>query len=236
MIDDLIISLLLAPLLIPQGAYTRKVTPDLPEPEGPRQGVSGEGSTLKLLILGDSAAAGVGVTTQCDALSGQLVSNLSGDFVLDWRLEAETGVGTAEVIQRLDALEAFDIDIVVVSLGVNDVTSLIALKSWLKFQDQLRLLLVDKFKAKHILLSSIPPMHDFPSLPQPLRWYLGRRSKSFNRALQEQSARFDELEYVPVNFPIKRDFFAEDGFHPSRAAYRIWSQLAAKRIRLKHKR
>ena len=64
----------LAPVIIAQGLYVRRVTPRLPEPEGERSGVNGAGPPLSLLILGDSAAAGVGVATQDQALSGQLVS------------------------------------------------------------------------------------------------------------------------------------------------------------------
>ena len=57
----------LAPLLILQGLYVRRVTPKLPEPLGKRSGVHGTGPRLRLLILGDSAAAGVGVSTQSQA-------------------------------------------------------------------------------------------------------------------------------------------------------------------------
>jgi len=233
MIDDPLVSLLLAPLLIPQGLYTRKVTPKLPEAEGERKGKHGAGTALKLLILGDSAAAGVGVKQQTEALSGQLVSRLSKNYHIDWRLEAQTGVTTAEVIQKLERISAFKTDVVLISLGVNDVTSSVSLKNWLVFQDKLRNLLVTKFRAKHILLSSIPPMSRFPSLPQPLRWYLGRRSSAFNEALFKQSQPHDELEFVDVSFPIEKAFFADDGFHPNHLAYQLWSDIAAERICLK---
>lgn len=123
------ISLALGPLLIGQGLYTRLVTPRLPEPEGLRHGISGSGSPINLFILGDSAAAGVGVSEQHQALAGQLVQKLSEHHCVDWRLEAETGLKTAEVINKLEALPAFETDIVVVSLGVNDVTSTIKLES-----------------------------------------------------------------------------------------------------------
>jgi len=233
MIDDLFISLLLAPLLIPQGVYAKKTTPKLEEPEGERSGLVGNGARLKLLILGDSAAAGVGVSHQNKALSGQLVTQLSEHYLLDWRLEAESGANTSAVIHRLDSLESFETDLVLVSLGVNDVTSKVRRKEWLKQQDHLRRLLVSKFKAKHILLSSLPPMHKFPALPQPLRWYLGRRAKAFNLTLSEHSLLHEELEFLPVSFPIKSEFFAEDGFHPSGLAYQLWSEIVAKQIQSK---
>ncbi len=72
----------LGPLLLLQGRHVRRVTPVLPEPPGPRQGRSGAGPALRLLILGDSAAAGVGASTQGEALSGQLVQTLARRFDL----------------------------------------------------------------------------------------------------------------------------------------------------------
>ena len=46
---------------------------------------------MKLLVLGDSAAAGVGADRQADALTGQIVKNLAGRFLVEWTLFARTG-------------------------------------------------------------------------------------------------------------------------------------------------
>lgn len=78
----------LAPLLLAQGRFTRRVTPLLPEPVGPRRGKEGRGPALRLLIAGDSAAAGVGVASQASALSGCLVRELAPAFELTWSLVA----------------------------------------------------------------------------------------------------------------------------------------------------
>ena len=225
MIDDLFLTLALAPVLVPQGIYTKKVTPKLPEPEGLRKGIRGEGDALKVLILGDSAAAGVGVEAQDQALSGQLVSKLSQHCKVDWRLEAETGLNTAEVLERLQILDAFETDVVVVSLGVNDVTGGTRLKHWLNQQRDLKELLQAKFRAKHIILSSVPPMHEFPALPQPLRWFLGRRSSAMNMLLNKHTSLEKDVTFVELKFPIHKDYFAHDGFHPSARAYGLWSDV-----------
>ncbi|WP_197481503.1 SGNH/GDSL hydrolase family protein, partial [Oleiphilus sp. HI0086] len=160
MIDDALLTLALSPILVPQGIYTKKVTPKLPEPEGSREGILGNGEPLRILILGDSAAAGVGVDSQNDALLGQLVSKLSQYRAIEWRLLAETGLKTSEMLERLHALEAFKTDVVITSLGVNDITGGTRLKHWLEQQRELKLLLQDKFQARHIFLSSVPPMHE----------------------------------------------------------------------------
>lgn len=66
----------LLPVVIIQGVKVRKKTPRLLEASGDRDGLVGQGDPLSLLILGDSAAAGVGVETQQDALSGAIMSQL----------------------------------------------------------------------------------------------------------------------------------------------------------------
>lgn len=81
---------LLGPVFWGQGKYVRIITPKLPEPEGPREGVTGMGPNLRLLIAGDSAAAGVGVNSQDHALCGQLVQQLSQRFTVTWQLKALT--------------------------------------------------------------------------------------------------------------------------------------------------
>jgi hypothetical protein len=59
----------LGPLLIAQALRVRRNVVRLEEPPGARSGSEGAGAPLRLLITGDSAAAGVGARTQEEALS-----------------------------------------------------------------------------------------------------------------------------------------------------------------------
>jgi lysophospholipase L1-like esterase len=221
----------LAPLIIAQGLYVRWITPRLPEPEGERSGITGSGSPLSLLILGDSAAAGVGVSTQSQALSGQLVALLRADFQVSWKLLAQTGRTAQEIARQLTAETPDKFDIVVTSVGVNDVTHGTNNKKWLDQQKRIIELLTSKFHSRHILMSSIPPMHLFPALPQPLRWYLGRRAKRLNGELKKMIAGDRQCEFVAVDFPLEATYMAGDGFHPGAIAYRIWADHLAGIIR-----
>ena len=130
----LVATILLGPLLLLQGRHVRRVTPLLPEPPGPREGRQGAGPPLRLLILGDSAAAGVGAPEQADALSGQLCARLGRCFELDWKLVAQTGATTPDTLQTLASMPAERFDVVVTSLGVNDVTSGRSPKRWIAEQ------------------------------------------------------------------------------------------------------
>lgn len=216
-------SLGLAPVFLAQGLWVRFRTPRLPEPPGPRHGVDGSGPPLNLLILGDSAAAGVGAATQSEALSGQLVSALAPHVRVSWKLVASSGFTTREALKQLETAERDQFEIAVTSLGVNDVTHGTKPNEWLALQGQLVDLLESKFQARHVLLSSVPPMHEFPALPQPLRWYLGTRATLLNEMLRDYSERDERCEFIPPSFQFRAEHMASDGFHPSATAYSVWA-------------
>ena len=217
----------LGPLLLVQGRYVRAVTPRLPEPSGSRSGRTGAGAPLRLLVAGDSAAAGVGATSQDEALCGRLVSELSARRTLDWRLEARTGYTTADAHAHLAALPEDRFDVVVLSLGVNDVTRGIGRSRWLAGQAALADMLQARFAARAVLFTALPPMHLFPALPQPLRWYLGARALAFNVALAEWLPSSPGCYLSAPEFEPASDYIASDGFHPGPAAYAAWAMRIA---------
>ena len=225
-----LIALSMSPLLLAQGLYVRKVTPRLPEAAGARSGEVGAGPELRLLILGDSAAAGVGTDAQEHALSGQLARRLAGNYRLSWKLWAENGRTSDQSLALLEQQPAESFDTVLISLGVNDVTSGLSLKKWLVLQDRLAGLLRGKFGARHIIFTPLPPMHHFPALPQPLRWVLGSRAKQFNQALSGFIANQPNCSLLAFDLPMQAEYIASDGFHPSAATYALWAQQAANAI------
>ncbi|MGW8461530.1 SGNH/GDSL hydrolase family protein [Pseudomonas sp. CLCA07] len=226
-LTEALAKILLGPLLLMQGVYTRWVTPRLPEAEGERQGMIGSGVALRLLIVGDSAAAGVGVSTQDEALSGQLVSQLANDYQVSWKLWARSGLDSQALLELLDGSAPESFDVALVSIGVNDVTSTLAADEWVARQDQLMDLLRSKYAVRQIVVSPLPPMHLFPALPQPLRWYLGRRASGFNTRLAELVARIDHCTLLTTRLAPVTGSMARDGFHPGPAIYSQWADDAA---------
>lgn len=227
----LIATLALAPILLAQGRHVRRTVPELPEPKGPRAGVGGTGPLLRLLVVGDSAAAGVGAPTQDEALSGQLAVALAPTFQLHWKLLAFTGATTVDMLDRLHLEPAAHYDVVVTSLGVNDVTGRHSLATWRRQQEDLVELLAARFGARLILLSGLPPMHRFPALPQPLRWYIGSRARDFDRVLAEVAASRPGCEFLALGHEMMDvSSMASDGFHPGPPIYALWAREAARRI------
>lgn len=220
----------LAPVLLAQGAYARRVTPRLPEPDGPRQGLAGAGRPLRLLIAGDSAAAGVGAATQAAALSGRLVSMLARHFCVSWQLMARTGNAIADLVQQMDAAPRQAFDVAVLSVGVNDVTRGTSARRWLELQNRLVELLTMEFEVRHVLLACIPPMEHFPALPHPLGWYLGKRGAHLNQLSLDRVQRHPHCEFVDPGFMPEPRFIATDGFHPGPDAYAFWARHLSGRI------
>lgn len=221
---------LLSPLLFVQGKYVRKTVPLLPEPSGARTGVVGTGPELKLLVLGDSAAAGVGVSTQDEALTGRLVEHLAEHFEVKWTLAAKTGFTTGKTLKMLEQMPAQAFDAVVTSLGVNDTTGLSSVKTFLQRQEQLVEVLNQKFSARHICLSGLPPVGKFPALPQPLRWALGWRAQLLDVRLQHWAASRNDCYYLKSDYTLDPVHIASDGFHPGAGVYRFWAEAVAAQI------
>ena len=217
----------LAPVMFAQGLYVRLTVPRLAEPPGPRVGQEGSGPPLRLLILGDSAAAGVGASHQDEALLGRLRAHCTQTWRVEWRLEAQIGETTASTLRRLEALEPFRVDVAVTSLGVNDATTGVSRRRFVHGQMRIARLLRERFGASLIVLSGVPPMGLFPALPQPLRGYLGARAGLLDRALRDLAGQVPGCVHLPQDGMTDVGPMAVDGFHPAPAMYNSWASRVA---------
>ena len=117
---SLTLKVALSPLLVLQALATRRRLPRLPEAEGEREGVVCAGPRLRLLVAGDSSAAGVGVARQREALAGPLAQRLAAlaGVEVRWRLVAESGLTTQQLLQRLQYQDDIEADVAVIVSGV----------------------------------------------------------------------------------------------------------------------
>lgn len=229
-------TLALIPVLVIQGNRVKKNTVQLPEPEGEREGTCGQGQPLSILIVGDSAAAGVGVEHQDDALLGAILKDLQHDFKIQWKLHAKTGDSTAKVICAIEQLETEHFDVVISSVGVNDVTKLMPADIWIQKQKKLYAMIQQKFSPELIIAAGVPPMNMFPALPNPLAWLFGQYAKKMNQQLArfvEDQANMQWIEYNIEKYRAMNLQMAADGFHPSKEVYTLWGQEVASKIRQK---
>ena len=107
-----------------QGLWVLIRTPRLQEAQGARKGHhSKDESKLHILILGDSAAAGVGVAQQNQALSGNIIQRIIPHLSVSWELNAWSGCNTPQMLKHIQQMPKSKMDVIVISLGVNDVIS-----------------------------------------------------------------------------------------------------------------
>lgn len=224
---DQILRVPLLPLLAAQGMIVRRNARLLPEPTGPRSGRAGRGPRLRLLIVGDSSAAGVGAGTQAQALSGRLVSQLAGHYCVEWQLEATTGHTTLDTLRRLEHLNG-PFDVAVTALGVNDVTRGVTRRQFQSHQTRLLDHLVNVLAVRRIVVTAVPQMNRFPALPQPLAWILGQQAARLDKGLQQVASAYPQMRHLSLDLPDDPALAAPDGYHPSPKAYAIWAKEAAR--------
>jgi len=233
---DLAARIILLPILVFQAVRVRRTALRLADPAGRRNGVSGQGPALNLLIIGDSSAVGVGTSHQEEALLGHMRKRLSQTNTVFWSVDAETGATTADTIARLEKGLPQKFDVVLISLGVNDITEMVPLPVWLWRFSALLDLIKLKFQADVVCVSGIPQMQFFPLLPQPLRWVAGAQARRFDRALRRLVDKRTGCRFVIMDFEPDVSRMSPDGFHPGPKIYAEWGRKIYRAIRVDVKR
>lgn len=215
---------LLFPVLLYQGKRARRVTPRLPEATGQPWGQYGDGvANFRLLVIGESTAAGVGVETHEQGLASQLALQLhqrTGKAVA-WHTFGVNGIRLGDLNQQLIDTELPAADVVLLSMGVNDTTGFTPRFRFLQQLQQLRELLSPCY-PEPIRLLSVPPMHLFTAIPAPLRQVMGWRARLLDEIylrLAKQAP--DDFTYLSYPAVTDTTLLARDGYHPGDKGYRI---------------
>ena len=210
---------------------------------------SKEQAPLRLLIFGDSVAAGVGCPSNEDAFAGCVARALSSSTgrLVEWSVLGRSGF-TAECMRR-DLVPQIvpevdsntpPFDVCVVSVGVNAVLNL---HSPRRYSDELGGLL-NALRARlglrcAILVCSMPPMELFPALSGlwPLNRLIGFYASAISRATIRACDAYGLAVCVTWDavMPAKADLtpaaveamMAPDGFHPARGACEVMSGAIA---------
>jgi len=214
------------PWLLPQALWVRRRTPRFAAPAGAEHGrvdVAGSiGANLRLLGLGDSIIAGVGAQAGEECLTARLAQQIAHHHQrsVEWTNIGRIGATTTRVLGALaPRLPPQPADVILVSVGVNDVTSLRRREVWSREVRALADTLAVHSPAATILFLGLPPMQVFPALPSPLRQSLGLRARLFDETLSSTLAQHSRARHVPITLSAAPNMFCADGFHPSPAAY-----------------
>lgn len=196
----------------------------------------GDAPPVRLAVLGDSTAAGVGATSEARSLPVQVavrVADATG------RRVRVVGYGVSgartDTVRRLQVprLAGRRFDVVLVVAGANDVTH--ATPPWVLRRRTIALL--DALARTHpdagLVLAGIPEFATVPAFAQPLRALAGAYADVL-RGVQHDVARArDGVGYVDLareagpRFVGRPASMSPDGFHPAALGYGFWADALA---------
>lgn len=220
------------PVAAAEGLWLRRSALRLPEASGARRGVAGSGPGLHLLALGDSIIAGVGTGTMDRSLPVQFANALAGirGCAVHWRAEGANGADITDLRACIGNLPGdCEADLILISIGVNDVTGLSSIRHW---RNQLEWLADDiriRWPQAGVVFAGLPPMGHFPLPPQPLRFTLGHRAATLDAIAHDIIAKQAGMLHVPTDISPLEHEFCEDGFHPSAKSCAFWASVLAQK-------
>lgn len=225
---------LLAPLLLWQARRARATTPRLPEASGDAFGLASaqQGPPLRLLVVGESTAAGVGVRHHHQGLAAHTARALAQRHQrpVHWHTLGVNGIRAAALTEHLRHHPIHEpADFIIISLGVNDTTGLTPARRYRRHLQAL----IHTLRANDttpIYLLAVPPMQHFTALPSPLRHLLGHRASRLDREQQALARTMTGVHHLAYPINNAPDCLAEDGYHPSEKGYRYIGGQVAERL------
>lgn len=223
-----LLSWLAFPVYAWQGIGVRLRTRRLLPAEGPvMHAIPGEGEAVRLLVLGDSSAASVGIERTDGGIAALLAGMIARDTgrPVAWRAagfnSATAGQLRDFVLPNLDHASWTH---VIVAVGTNDAKNFHTLGRFKREFGGLLYALNAKFPGARIVWSPVIDMTTIPALPPLLARILEVRASAINavgtRLCHERGA--VPASRLPVEDPLLG--FSVDGFHASQAGYRAWAE------------
>ncbi|MBF7731197.1 SGNH/GDSL hydrolase family protein [Pseudomonas sp. N040] len=218
--------LILLPVLLVQAVCARRRAIRLEPAAGAQAGMAGQGcgEPLRVLLLGESTVAGVGVTSQQEALAGQFAAQLARRIrrPVAWQALGENGIAATQACERLlPQVADRQFDLVLLVFGVNDTTHFTSRRRW---QTALATL-AQPFSGPECMVAftAVPPIQHFSALPWLLRRLLGWRAALLDRHMAEVAAQLG-AEHCRVALEFTPGYLAVDGYHPSVRGYQVWAE------------
>lgn len=206
----------------------------------PRQGVppyadgrygSGVGTSIRLAVLGDSGAAGLGSHDRDQTMGAIIADGVSNSLNRRVVLQNHAVVGavTADLDRQIDRALWSSPHITVIFIGANDVTHLVPrFRSARLLGDAVRRL---RDAGSQVVVGTCPDFAAVQPIPQPLRGLLARRGRLLADA-QKQATNEAGGHAVLLGALLGSDFasapevyFSADRFHPSADGYSAAAEL-----------
>ncbi|MEV6170387.1 SGNH/GDSL hydrolase family protein [Streptomyces sp. NPDC051954] len=213
----------------------------LPEAAGADSGkTEGKGPALRLVVVGDSVAAGVGAAHHEEAMAGQVAEALSAmtGRAVSWRVAAKAGATLATVRRGLlsgltDPTTNWRPDLILVVAGTNDA---LRLRRPRVFRREAQALVRDARlrlgEDVPVIFAGLPSIDRVAALPRRIKLPLGLYLRILDHQLKTAAARGVAVFHLPSGGPpeFEGPWLAADRFHPSADGYRAWARVLAARL------
>jgi len=196
----------------------------------PQDGVLGDATypELRMALLGDAMAAGVGVMRTNDTVGRQIALRLArAGYRVQLSAVAVAGSRTTDLGPQVSRALLRSPHIAVVLVGAGDATHGSRLEAVRRHLGEA----VGRMRSAHVpvVVGCCPDLGAAPCFPQPLRGLVGWRGRQVAAA---ESNATDAAGGLAVDlaaatggvFRADRGTFSEDGFHPSPDGYRLWAE------------
>jgi len=224
-------SLALFPLVALQGSVTRRRVPCLPPVRPPHHGVvPGQGAMIRVLAIGESTVAGVGLAHSDETVAATTARALGRRTrrPVAWQGLGLSGATVSAASERLlPRIAAEPADLLIVAFGVNDT---LAYRSPSAFAADVAALVTaarSRIGEAAVVVTGVAPLACFPALPWPLRTILNWRSAALQEAAEGLEGRLPHLVVERFSEPLGPHLFAGDGFHPNTQAHALWGEEIA---------
>jgi lysophospholipase L1-like esterase len=228
-----LISWLLLPVAAYYGLQIRRTTPRLPPPRGAQRGRLGadeaSAADWRLLIMGDSSAAGVGVDRVEETLApnlAKIIHDRTGQTV-SWRTAGANSAVARDLRDFiLPNIEERDFSHIVLAVGTNDMKNYLTAMQFKKGFGGLLYAIHARWPDAKVVWSPVLHMPDVPVLPPVLAWILSLRTRIINHMGFRMCRERQGVAAKPLPVPSDEGF-AIDGFHANAAGYRYWAEHLA---------
>ena len=238
----------LLPFMYYQGKKIRSSIPRLPEADGTQGKITSLARSrraFKLLTIGESTIAGVGVETHEEGFTGTLAQELSklrGESI-DWRVYARSGYTAKMVVEKIiPKIDEVNVDLIVIGLGGNDAFTLNSPSRWKVDINYLIAGLRSKYPHTPITFCNMPPIKDFPAFTPLIKFTIGNLVEILGRELDLTVQKYPKVFYSnsiikladwieKFDRPLQPSDFFSDGVHPSKLTYQTWAREIADMVR-----
>ena len=189
----------------------------------------GKDREFNILGLGESPMAGVGIAKHTLTLTGLTAGRLNNllGYSVNWKILAQNGLTLKNLNNLICEQSDKNMDLVLVSMGGNDVFQLTPPWIWIKNIEKCIKLIFQKNKNPVILFSAVPPVGRFPAIPSPLKIAFGFWEFLLQECLAQVVNSMDNAYLLDERYPDGKKYYLEDGIHPSRLTYDPWSEKLA---------